>query len=132
MKGDVRVAPNGGVIIHKGLSTKAWFRAFSTGTVVGGAAGVVGGFALAQAIYSDEHQRDSVRRAVKITGVAVAASMLAVCASSIRNVLMDTPSSNVSTRTSSVAKPPTGTGNDTSPHSGSTSRLQSHMRPWHR
>ena len=33
MKGDVRVAPNGGVIIHKGLSTKAWFRAFSTGTV---------------------------------------------------------------------------------------------------
>ena len=77
MKGDVRVAPNGGVIIHKGLSTKAWFRAFSTGTVVGGAAGFVGGFALAQAIYSDEHQRDSVRRAVKITGVAVAASMLA-------------------------------------------------------
>ena len=77
MKGDVRVAPNGGVIINKGLSTKAWFRAFSTGTVVGGAAGVVGGFALAQAIYSDEHQRDSVRRAVKITGVAVAASMLA-------------------------------------------------------
>jgi len=77
MKGDVRVAPNGGVVIHKGLSTKAWFRAFSTGTVVGGAAGVVGGFALAQAIYSDEHQRDSVRRAVKITGVAVAASMLA-------------------------------------------------------
>jgi len=77
MKGDVRVAPNGGVFIHKGLSTKAWFRAFSTGTVVGGAAGVVGGFALAQAIYSDEHQRDSVRRAVKITGVAVAASMLA-------------------------------------------------------
>ena len=47
----------------------------------------------------------------------IAASMLAVCASSIRNVLMDTPSSNVSTRTSSVAKPPTGTGNDTSPHS---------------
>ena len=77
MKGDVRVAPNGGVIINKGLSTKAWFRAFSTGTVVGGAAGVVGGFALAQAIYSDEHQRDSVRRAVKVTGVAVAASMLA-------------------------------------------------------
>ena len=37
MKGDVRVAPNGGVVIHKGLSTKAWFRAFSTGTVVGGA-----------------------------------------------------------------------------------------------
>ena len=70
MKGDVRVAPNGGVVIHKGLSTKAWFRAFSTGTVVGG-------FALAQAIYSDEHQRDSVRRAVKITCVAVAASMLA-------------------------------------------------------
>ena len=61
MKGDVRVAPNGGVIIHKGLSTKAWFRAFSTGTVVGGAAGFVGGFALAQTIYSDEHQRDSVR-----------------------------------------------------------------------
>ena len=77
MKGDVRVAPNGGVIIHKGLSTKACFRAFSTGTVVGGAAGFVGGFALAQTIYSDEHQRDSVRRAVKITGVAVAASMLA-------------------------------------------------------
>ena len=76
MKGDVRVAPNGGVVIHKGLSTKAWFRAFSTGTVVGGAAGLVGGFALAQAIYSDEHQRDSVRRAVKITGVAVAGAAI--------------------------------------------------------
>jgi hypothetical protein len=77
MKGDVRVAPNGGVIITKSLSTKAWFRAFSTGTIVGGAAGLVGGFALAQAIYSDEHQRDSVRRALKVAGVAVAASMLA-------------------------------------------------------
>lgn len=77
MKGDVRVAPNGGVIITTSLSTKAWFRAFSTGTVVGGAAGLVGGFSLAQAIYSDEHQRDSVRRALKLAGVAVAASMLA-------------------------------------------------------
>ena len=77
MKGDVRVAPNGGVVIHKGLSTKAWFRAVRARAVVVGVVGVVGGFALAQAIYSDEHQRDSVRRAVKITGVAVAASMLA-------------------------------------------------------
>ena len=81
MKGDVRVAPNGGVIITKSLSTKAWFRAFSTGTIVGGAAGLVGGFALAQAIYSDEHQRDSVRRALKVAGVSAAASAAACAAS---------------------------------------------------
>ena len=51
MKGDVRVAPNGGVIIHKRPVDEGVVRAFSTGTgVMRRAAGFVGGFALAQAI----------------------------------------------------------------------------------
>mmetsp|Transcript_5961 Transcript_5961/g.18677 ORF Transcript_5961/g.18677 Transcript_5961/m.18677 type:complete len:86 (+) Transcript_5961:1747-2004(+) len=76
MKGEVSIAPSGGVLIKKGLSTKAALRAFGSGTVLGVGVGFVGGFALAQAIYSDEYQRETVKRTVKIT--AGACGVLAV------------------------------------------------------
>ena len=59
-------------------------RAFGSGTVLGGAAGFVAGFALAQAIYSDEHQRDSVRRTAKITAAACGGALLVGALASLR------------------------------------------------
>lgn len=65
MKGEVSIAPSGGVLIKKGLSTKAALRAFGSGTVLGVGVGFVGGFALAQAIYSDEHASERACRALQ-------------------------------------------------------------------
>ena len=64
------------MLIKKGPSLKSTMRHFGWGATVGGAVGFAAGFALAQSIYSDERERDQVKRVAKITLGAAAASLL--------------------------------------------------------
>lgn len=70
---NVKVIPSSGaVIVKKGMSVRSGFRAFGYGTMLGGAAGFLAGFTLAQAVYSDEREREQVKRTLKVAGVACA------------------------------------------------------------
>jgi len=63
-------APAPAIVVKKGLSLGAGARVFGYGSVFGGVTGFAAGFVLAQAIYSDEREREQVKRTVKITACA--------------------------------------------------------------
>lgn len=64
------------MIIKKGMSVRSGFRAFGWGTLLGGAAGFLAGFTVAQAVYSDEREREAVKRTLKVAGVACAGALV--------------------------------------------------------
>mmetsp|Transcript_9922 Transcript_9922/g.25212 ORF Transcript_9922/g.25212 Transcript_9922/m.25212 type:complete len:90 (-) Transcript_9922:162-431(-) len=64
------------VVVRTGMSWRAGMRMFGCGTVIGAGSGFVAGFALAQAIYSDEEERKQVKRTVKITACACGGAVL--------------------------------------------------------
>eukprot|EP00631_Chrysoreinhardia_giraudii_P003013 CAMPEP_0197415930 /NCGR_PEP_ID=MMETSP1170-20131217/2354_1 /TAXON_ID=54406 /ORGANISM="Sarcinochrysis sp, Strain CCMP770" /LENGTH=135 /DNA_ID=CAMNT_0042942785 /DNA_START=32 /DNA_END=437 /DNA_ORIENTATION=- len=93
------------VVVRTGMSWRAGMRMFGCGTVIGAGSGFVAGFALAQAIYSDEEERKQVKRTVKITACAAAApSSSASSARSSPDRAGNAPSGDVSSRASCIPR----------------------------
>ena len=67
------VAP---IVVKKGISLGAGLRILSYGSFVGSLAGFGAGFLVAQSIYSDEKEREAVKRTVKIAGIAAGSAAL--------------------------------------------------------
>mmetsp|Transcript_6444 Transcript_6444/g.19044 ORF Transcript_6444/g.19044 Transcript_6444/m.19044 type:complete len:88 (-) Transcript_6444:39-302(-) len=84
-KVQVTATPAGAILVKKGPSLKSALRSFGWGATFGGAVGFTTGFSVAQAIYSDERERDQVKRVAKITiGAAAGALVLGALGSLAR------------------------------------------------